>query len=273
MLHVIAIAALVSYFASSALYIVRLLARLSDFVWPRRLFHLGILLHTLSMVPFLYDERLWVLQNAGDYFYCVSWLIPLFYLVIGRKLDFPIVACFVSTATCVFMVSSSYLLHYANRAADRPPHRHQLLLIGMHAVPALLAEVCLALSMIVSIVFLLLNRRLKRKAVDALSLGGPSLESLDRLNYRFVAAGFVLMTLAVLSGIVWALITGRPLFVPDPATTSAFLAWIVLAALLEMRITSSISPRRFSALSAIFSAAFFVVLVSLLFLAGEIHAA
>ena len=83
-------------------------------------------------------------------------------------------------------------------------------------------------------------------------------EELDTLSYRSILVGFVLLTLGLISGAVWANEAWGTWWSWDPKETWAFISWLFYAAYLHMRISKGWQGRRPALLA---TAGFFVVLI------------
>ena len=83
-------------------------------------------------------------------------------------------------------------------------------------------------------------------------------EELDTLSYRSILIGFVLLTLGLISGAVWANEAWGTWWSWDPKETWAFISWLFYAAYLHMRISKGWQGRRPALLA---SGGFLVVLV------------
>ena len=83
-------------------------------------------------------------------------------------------------------------------------------------------------------------------------------EELDTLSYRSILIGFVLLTLGLISGAVWANEAWGTWWSWDPKETWAFISWLFYAAYLHMRISKGWQGRRPALLA---TTGFFVVLV------------
>ena len=69
-------------------------------------------------------------------------------------------------------------------------------------------------------------------------------EELDTLSYRSILVGFVLLTLGLISGAVWANEAWGTWWSWDPKETWAFISWLFYAAYLHMRISKGWQGRR-----------------------------
>tara|TARA_B100000945_G_scaffold264750_1_gene223919 strand:- start:97 stop:762 length:666 start_codon:yes stop_codon:yes gene_type:complete len=83
-------------------------------------------------------------------------------------------------------------------------------------------------------------------------------EELDTLSYRSILVGFVLLTLGLITGAVWANEAWGTWWSWDPKETWAFISWLFYAAYLHMRISKGWQGRK-PALMA--STGFLVVLI------------
>ena len=82
---------------------------------------------------------------------------------------------------------------------------------------------------------------LKEKAAAALPATEKAgaeehLKSLDSLSYKLVCFGFLLLTVVILSGCVWAEQAWGSFWTWDPKETWALITWIIYAILLHQRI-------------------------------------
>jgi len=83
-------------------------------------------------------------------------------------------------------------------------------------------------------------------------------EELDTLSYRSILVGFVLLTLGLITGAVWANEAWGTWWSWDPKETWAFISWLFYAAYLHMRISKGWQGRKPALLA---STGFLVVLI------------
>ncbi len=212
---------------------------------------LGMAAHTASYA-FLLGQALSIettpIRGRGDYYYLLSWVVAALFLLFRRRWNSaPIAALALGFAT-LFLVSSSLLVHQESR---EPIAKVSSSLFILHIVPALAAEAALIFAFILSLAFLYKEFLLRRRLAASISQGGPSLEQLGNVSVRFLLVGFVAMTIAVLSGTVWALGEGTSILSKDPLQWSAFVAWILLGALLHGRQNMQWSMRRTALVAAV----------------------
>ena len=83
-------------------------------------------------------------------------------------------------------------------------------------------------------------------------------EELDTLSYRSILVGFVLLTLGLITGAIWANEAWGTWWSWDPKETWAFISWLFYAAYLHMRISRGWQGRRPAILA---TSGFFIVLI------------
>jgi ABC-type uncharacterized transport system permease subunit len=108
---------------------------------------------------------------------------------------------------------------------------------------AFLGNAVFALAFAVSVMYLVQESRLKSKRTKALSRPLPSLERLDRLNYIFLVWGFPLMTLGIVTGILWAHVQWGD-WSWDARLISSAIVWLLYGVLLQGRITAGWRGKR-----------------------------
>jgi ABC-type transport system involved in cytochrome c biogenesis permease subunit len=131
------------------------------------------------------------------------------------------------------------------------PHAHVLLASAGLAL--------LGLSGLAGLLFLSEHRRLKSKRPVRVPL--PSLEALDRVNRLSLAMGFPLLTLGVVTGMLWVDAVRGRYWTGTQHETFSVIAWAVYAVLVSLRFGSSQGARQ-AAASAVggFALLFFAVI-------------
>jgi ABC-type transport system involved in cytochrome c biogenesis permease subunit len=233
-------------------------------------FLIGLIAHTFTLCAMLQDPRISALKNGADYFFLGSWLLAVAYMILSIRVVHPILGAFLVPGVVLFMGSSSYLLHPTVSVAGIEISPATQLFSFLHSVPALISVVSLALAFVVSTVFLIVDRGIKRKGASALMFGGPNLQVLDRLNRRLVQLGFIAISLVVLSGGLWAVSEQKPVFTFDTSVVSGLIVWVLLAAILHVRLVLKWSPKRVSRLTVIVTGIFFVSFFAVMALAGRV---
>jgi ABC-type transport system involved in cytochrome c biogenesis permease subunit len=113
-----------------------------------------------------------------------------------------------------------------------------------HIVLVLLGYAALLLTAVAAAVYLIQERELKRKTPRQFYYRLPALGTLDELTWRFMAAGFVLITLATVAGSVWAFIEYGAGWISDPRIGISFVTWGIYLAMVFFRVTAGWRGRK-----------------------------
>lgn len=106
--------------------------------------------------------------------------------------------------------------------------------IDIHALMAVFGIALFSLAFIFSILYLIQERAVKAKKFGGLESIIPSLEILDKLNYRLIFWGFPIYSIALIVGLVKYLsLLG---FLWDPKEIWSFLTWIVYLSIFYLRV-------------------------------------
>lgn len=130
--------------------------------------------------------------------------------------------------------------------------------LPVHASISIMAYSFLALAFCGGVMYLLLEREIKRKRFGMFYERLPSLEALDTLNQHCLALGFALLTMGIISGSIWAKQVWGAYWRWDPKMTGALFTWLIYAAMLHQRFTLGWRRRRAATMAIIgFIAALF----------------
>ncbi|HET9621415.1 MAG TPA: cytochrome c biogenesis protein CcsA [Kofleriaceae bacterium] len=134
----------------------------------------------------------------------------------------------------------------------------------IHISLATVGVAVFALASVLSMIYLVEERALRRKRFDTLAFKaeGAPLEALDRLSLRLIWVGLPIFTVSLVLGAVWVPEIGEAIFRPEYAL--AALTWLFFAGLLVMRQVYGWRGRRAARLTlAGFGAALLVLTIYL----------
>jgi cytochrome c-type biogenesis protein CcsB len=215
----------------------------------------GVIFHALDQVARGLQAGNIPVANFAQSLSFLAWLTALASLVLIIRLRLAIVGAFV--APSVLLALGSSFLATPNGSLAMPDTLRSFWL-PIHVTLALLGEALFVIAACVSLVYLVNEARLKAKRPFGPSdESSPSLEKLDRINYRLLGWGLGALSLAILTGAIWAEGTWGRFWSWEPRELWSLVTWILYAALLESRITIGLRGRRAAALTLVF----FTVLV------------
>ena len=132
--------------------------------------------------------------------------------------------------------------------------------LPVHVVLSFLGDAVFALAFSASLLYLLQERRLKARRGRGVLRFLPSLETLDRLNYACLVWGLILLTLGIVTGIVWAHTAWGRFWSSDPKLVFSLVTWGIYVILLQGRMTAGWRGRWAATLTI---AGFAVIVISL----------
>lgn len=192
-------------------------------------------LHNLDPPP-----PLTALPVAVSFMACVG---TLFFLLLMWRLRLAGLAVLVAPLAFVSVFFASLHLPRAGLAtfegSGSMPHAHVLLASAGLAM--------LGVSGLAGLLFLLEHRRLKAKRPIDARFPLPSLEALDRTNRVSLAAGFPLLTLGVITGMLWVETEQGRLFTGAHHEIWSAIAWGIYAVLVAARFGVSQGARQAAA--------------------------
>jgi cytochrome c-type biogenesis protein CcsB len=237
--------------------------------WSCRILILGFLCHGLfTLDRFLRAGHL-PITNLHESLSFFSLTLVGLLLVLQTRYRSPALGSFVMPLALLVMLSSAL---FPSAIVPLSPALESGWL-GVHAVAAFAGYGAFAIAFCAGIMYLLQERSLKRKKRGALSRRLPPLETLDAINYRCLTTGSPLLTVAIITGALWAESAWGAYWRWDPKETWALVTWFVYAALLHGRLTTGWRGSRAALLAIV---GFCVVLFTFLgvnFLLPGLHGA
>jgi ABC-type uncharacterized transport system permease subunit len=116
--------------------------------------------------------------------------------------------------------------------------------LTVHIVLVLLGYAALVMMAVSSLLYLIQERELKAKKPRKFYYRLPALGTLDDLISKSMAAGFVLITLAVIAGSTWAFIELKSAWIRDPKIAISFLTWLIYLAMVFLRTSAGWRGRK-----------------------------
>jgi cytochrome c-type biogenesis protein CcsB len=179
------------------------------------------------------------------------------FIAFVRKYRVYILGAFVTPLAFLLMFASSI---YPTAIPQLPPALMSKWLL-VHTTMAFISYAAFAVAFGAAIMYLIQEHFLKKKRLGPLYQKLPSLDLLDEINYRCLTIGFPLLTVAIITGAIWAETAWGTYWSWDPKETWSLITWFVYAALLHGRLTTGWRGRKAAILSIV---GFFILLFTFL---------
>ncbi len=216
-------------------------------------------------------------SNLYESLYFLVWGLSLGQLLIEKEYQSPIIPAIAIPVELATVAFACFLLPDDLKSSSNlvPALRSSWLV--MHVSVVMLSYAALIIGSLLSFSVLFINKNYPLQIrSSSIGVGGFKVfnqktmgnildpinfshsEELDTLSYRSILIGFVLLTLGLISGAVWANEAWGTWWSWDPKETWAFISWLFYAAYLHMRISKGWQGRRPALLA---STGFFIVLI------------
>jgi ABC-type uncharacterized transport system permease subunit len=217
---------------------------------------LGALVHAAAFATLHRVEPTPQLTELAPALSLMSWMAVLFLLLLMWRARLAGLAALAGPVAFLGAFFAALRLPHRSDetllAAGSWPHAHVLLASGGLAL--------LGLAGLAGVFFLIESRRLKSHRPFGRRLRLPTLEALDRVNVLALAVGFPLLTLGVITGMMWLEGTQGRLWTGTPHETWSAAAWGIYALLALARFAGRQGARQ-AAASAVAGFAFLLFAV------------
>lgn len=227
--HALGWLALLCYLGAELLAIAALISPRQ--VWPRLTpvaiaaglaLHFADLMHRareLSSVPY---------RTLGGSVSLFGWMLGIAYLVLLIRHRERAMGAFL-IPMIVVATAAGLLLPDAAATAGQGTHGS---VFALHVTLAILAYAAFTFSFVLSILYLIQDRQIRRRRTGLLFSRLPALEVIGRMNRTSVTIGLAVLTVALVLGVFWAEVVWRSL--ADPKVEWAALTILIYGFLLWM---------------------------------------
>ena len=208
---------------------------------------IGFVLHTANIIArYIISGHIPIanLHEASSFF---SWCIVLLFFYLEYRYRLGLLGSFIMPLVFILMLSSSML----PRKIDPLSPVLQSYWLGIHTVLAFIGDAAFAMAFGVGIMYLIQEHYVKSKHIGGLFRRLPSLQILDEINYRLITLGFPFLTLAIITGALWAENAWGSYWRWDPKEVWSLITWFIYALVLHVRLVVGWRGKRAAILSII----------------------
>jgi len=182
------------------------------------------------------------IHEASSFF---SWCILLLFFFHEFRYKLGLLGSFIMPIVFILMLSSSV---FPREVRSLSPILRSYW-FGIHVILAFLGDAAFAMACGIGIMYLIQERYVKSKHLSKLFQRLPSLEILDEINYHLITLGFPLLTLAIITGAIWANSVWGTYWRWDPKEVWSLITWLIYALLLHLRLSYGWRGKKASILS------------------------
>ena len=189
------------------------------------------------------------LSNLYESLIFFAWTIVLLYALVERRTKSRTLGVFITPIAFLAMAYASYSPNISSRIQPLVPALKSNWLIA-HVVTCFFGYAAFALAFCLSLMYLLKRSESREKKNIFLKLI-PRLPLLDEMSYQMVVIGFLLLTLGIITGSIWAHSAWGTYWSWDPKETWSLITWLVYATFIHSRMVRGWRGKRLAALSII----------------------
>lgn len=244
-----------AYFASFMLYLFMMVmgrdffGRLATYVTLA-----GLTIQTFAIIlRWVESYRLGIghapLSNLYESLIFFAWIIILLYMIIELRTKTRTLGAFVTPLAFLALAYASFSPGIESHIQPLIPALKSNWLIA-HVITCFFGYAAFGLSLALSIMYLI--KRLENTHSTSIFLKLiPRPGILDELNYQMVVIGFLMLTLGIITGSVWAHSAWGSYWTWDPKETWSLITWLVYASVIHSRMVRGWKGKKISILCVI----------------------
>ena len=131
---------------------------------------------------------------------------------------------------------------------------------AVHVAAIYLSYIMFLVAAIAAVLYLIQDSNIKHKHLGLVFNGLPDLSLLDQLTYKSISLGFPMLTLGIVSGLLWAKTVEGTYWDLNIKQVSALVIWLLYAVILHVRLSAKIRGRKVAVLTIL---VFFVIIFAI----------
>lgn len=256
-------------------YLVTFIIYLYDFYKGGKKFHnskrlflfLTLLFHFLYLMLRTIEFDHPPITNVFEIFTVLAFSISFSYFILELVTDIRGTGMFIIIISILFQIISSFFIE--DLIEVKEVLRSNLL--GSHVFSALLGYSGITISAVYGFLYLILYKELKTSKFGLIFDRLPNLEVLEKLSFYSAVIGFILLTIAIIIGVIWLPQAFPNFSYTDPKLIGTMLVWLLYGIGLINKITGKWRGKKLILLSIIgFTLAIFSTILTN-FLAKSFH--
>ena len=220
------------FFTGLALYFVSVVAHFMGLAFRKEgvtriawiIFYGGFALNLAYMIARGVVAHRLPLANQFEFATAFAWVIGLMAILLHRRTNESWLGAL--TAAAAFLILSFAALQPRKVSELMPALRSAW--FSLHIGSAVVSYSAFMVSACASLRYMMLAGKESSES--------ERLERLDYLSYRMIAFGFLMLTITILTGCIWAEQAWSAFWTWDPKETWALITWLIYAAYLHLRL-------------------------------------
>lgn len=204
----------------------------------------GFALHTASLITDWTQYGHYPLFGLRETFSFLAWTLVATYGLVIYRYRAQALGSFTLPLVTILVFIASVAHNTSNAQTETVTDVGATWLFPVHTTLLIFAYAAFFVVFIASIMYLLQERELKLKTFGAIFHRLPSLATINNIATMTVGVGWTLLTLGILTGMVWSSSRDNRVWHNDPKEIFAVLTWLLYLALIAYRASAGWRGRR-----------------------------
>jgi cytochrome c-type biogenesis protein CcsB len=207
----------------------------------------GLVVHTVTLVAGGLRAGHFPVNNLHETLSVTAWAVAAVFLAFSFRYKLKILGVYAAPLITLTM-ASAYLMP---RTAFKEPQLFKSWWLASHILTVFVGNAAFALACGLGILYLLQENAIKKKTRGFFFSRLPSLDLLDTTGYVCIVVGFSMVTIGLITGIIYAKAVWGRFWSWDPKEVWSMITWLFYAALLHERLTVGWRGKRAAIMSII----------------------
>jgi ABC-type transport system involved in cytochrome c biogenesis permease subunit len=195
----------------------------------------GFVAHTAAIVTDWAADGHYPLFHLHETISFLAWTLVVAYAAAFYRYRTRALGVFTIPLAAFLVLVSNFVRERTGLAPTRVMEGEAAWLFPVHTTLLVFAYASFFVAFAASVMYLLMERELRHKTFGAVFHRLPSLTMVDDIGSTAAGLGFTLLTLGILTGVIWSSARTGRVWHNDPVEFFAILTWVLYLALLHFR--------------------------------------
>jgi ABC-type transport system involved in cytochrome c biogenesis permease subunit len=196
----------------------------------------GFTAHTGSIIYDWALEGRYPLFSTPEALSFLAWTLVVAFGLVTYRYPLRALGAFLLPVVALLVFATQFVSADMNKSPSSVTDGSAAWLFPVHVTLLLFGYASFFVAFAASVMYLWQERELRLKKFSAIFHRLPSLSTVDDVASTAASVGFTLLTLGIITGVIWSRARSVRLFHNDPTEFFALLTWIVYLALLHYRV-------------------------------------
>jgi HemX protein len=201
---------------------------------------LALLFHVYYLISMTMELNHPPITNKFEIFSIIAASIAFSYFILELLTDIRGTGAFIIFFSLVFQTISSLFIVHNYVVPEVLRNR----LLGLHVINALLGYSGITISAVYGLLYMMLYKNIKANKFGLVFNRLPSLEILERLSFYSAVIGFVLLTVAMIIGMVWLPGAFPHFSYFDPKLIGTVFVWLIFGIGILSKVLGAVYGKR-----------------------------